>query len=160
MKKALWAISFLLILLVGGCAGGTPLTKQEYFDAVQNSITAYTAAALDIAQPLYEYEINGTPFDREELQAISQNTENMLLKIKTLVPPQEYSGYHDKLCDGVDSILPWFDALDTVLNAASKTEFSQAGVKMREASERSTLLSEWMEFVIAVSDEVELKLPA
>ena len=160
MKKIMALIAVWLLLLASGCAGVKPLTKQEYFDAVQDSITAYTAVTWDIAEPLYEYEINGTSFDREELRSISQNAEDMLVRIKTLVPPQEYSGYHDKLCDGVDSILPWFDALDTALNAESKTEFSQAAVKMQESSEKSTLLTEWMEFVIAVSDEVELKMPA
>lgn len=156
MKKYLTVILAAFALLISGCTGGKPLTKQEYFDEVTKLVYTRNAAVIEICFSLYEYEENDTPLNKDEVRAQAQTAEEAVLQIKSLTPPSEYSGYHTEMCDGVSSELQWFDALDTALAADSKSEFSQAADRMHEISEKSTLISAWSNFVISVSGEVEI----
>ena len=156
MKKTMTTIAASVLLLMGGCAKSEPLTKQEYFDEITKLVYVHNSAIIEIATPLYEYEMNDIPFDEDALRVQAQKIEDALEQIIDLTPPSEYSEYHDKICDGVDSKLLWLEALDDVLGAKDKEEFKLAADVMVEVDMNSTFLSAWSEFVISVSGEVEI----
>ena len=156
MKRILAILLTAAMLFISGCSNAEPLTKQEYFDEITKRVYIRNAAVTEICFSLYEYETNDIPLDKDEIRTKAQNAENALVEIKSLTPPSEYSGYHADMCDGVNSALPWFDALDDAIEADNKAAFSNASDRMNEISDKSTLLSAWYDYVVAVSDEVDM----
>ena len=125
MKTRLFAAFFSVILpitLLCGCSSGEPLSKQEYFDKVSESVYIYCRFDNILATAFYECETNGTPIDNEAIKQKAKDAKNALNEIKSLTPPDDYKEYHSKMCDGVDSTLPFvnetINKIDTPKNRA------------------------------------------
>ncbi|MGN0678048.1 MAG: hypothetical protein ACI4JS_00120 [Oscillospiraceae bacterium] len=148
----------LPIVMLCGCSGGEPLSKQEYFDEVAKRALHYLAFQRELSRAMIEYETNGTPIDREANKQRANEAKKAIKEIKSFTPPDDYKEYHSDLCDGADSVLPYINSVDKICAAKDKEKYLQAKDKAWELDEDCTFLDAWLDFLIAVTAEGEVEI--
>lgn len=160
-KRAFCLILALIlpIVMLCGCSGGEPLSKQEYFDKVADNTYTYCRFDTTLATAFYECETNGTPIDNEVIKQKASDAKKALKQIKSLTPPDDYKEYHSKMCDGVDSTLPFLNAaIKKIDKPKNNEEYLQLRDELWKICEECTFFGEWMEFVIFAGKEGEVEM--